>query len=98
MVSRKKNKGKERKAKKEENKKAERRSRWERFARGEDENNKKVMQCNHGCTVEIPDSLDHPVVSFLDEYFTTGDWWKSLKSHAKLWNNEDIRNIKQIFC
>ena len=43
MVSRKKNKGKERKAKKEENKKAERRSRWERFARGEDENNRKQL-------------------------------------------------------
>ena len=85
MVPRKRNKGKERKAKKEENKKKQKGvvGRWVRF---------------HWCTVEIPDSLDHPVVSFLDEYFTTGDWWKSLKSHAKLWNNEDIRNIKQIFC
>ena len=95
MVSRKKNKGKERKAKKEENKKAERHSRWERFARGEDENNRKVIHCDHGCTVEIPDSLDHPVVCFMDDYFATsvGDWWKCLNSHAKLWSNDNYRNM-----
>ena len=99
MVSRKRNKGKERKAKKEENKKAERRSRWERFARGEDKNNKKVMQCNHGCTVEIPDSLDHPVANFMDELFAkgdnwaTGDWLDCLNSHAKLWSNDNYRNM-----
>ena len=93
MVSRKKNKGKERKAKKEENKKAERRSRWERFARGEDDNNRKVIHCDHGCTVEIPDSLDHPVANFLDELFATDNRLKCLNSHAKLWNDEDIRNM-----
>ena len=90
MVSRKKNKGKERKAKKEENKKAERHSRWERFARGEDENNRKVIHCDHGCTVEIPDSLDHPVVCFMDEFFakSTGAWFHPLNSHTKLWSND----------
>ena len=95
MVSRKRNKGKERKAKKEENEKAERHSRWERFARGEDENNRKVIHCDHGCTVEIPDSLDHPVVCFMDDYFATsvGDWWKCLNSHAKLWSNDNYRNM-----
>ena len=94
MVSRKKNKGKERKAKKEENKKAERRSRWERFARGEDENNKKVIQCNHGCTVTIPDVLDHPVANFMDDFFMSGDdWLKCLNSHTKLWSNDTYRNM-----
>ena len=73
MVSRKRNKGKERKVKKEENKKAERHIRWERFAHGEDENNRKVIHCDHGCTIEIPDSLDHPVVCFMDELFATGN-------------------------
>ena len=94
MVSRKKNKGRERKAKKEENKKAERHSRWERFARGEDENNRKVIHCDHGCTVEIPDSLDHPVICFMDEFFAkSGDWLKCLNSHAKLWSNDNYRNL-----
>ena len=98
MVSRKKNKGKERKAKKEENKKAERRSRWEGIARGEDENNKKVMQCDHGCTVEIPDSLDHPVANFMDELFAKGDWatddwFLCLCSNANLWSNDNYRNM-----
>ena len=98
MVSRKKNKGKERKAKKEENKKAERHSRWERFVRGEDENNRKVIHCDHGCAVEIPDSLDHPVANFMDELFATGDWatcdwFFCLSSHAKLWSNDTYRNM-----
>ena len=99
MVSRKKNKGKERKAKKEEIKKAERHSRWERFARGEDENNRKAIHCDHGCTVEIPDVLDHPVANFMDELFAAGEWvtggWlKSLNSHAKLWSiNDTYRNM-----
>ena len=97
MVSRKKNKGKERKAKKEENERAERRSRWERFARGEDENNRKVIQCDHGCTVTIPDVLDHPVSTFIDSFFTGGgDWWESLKSFTKA--SLDIRTWQLIFC
>ena len=93
MVSRKKNKGKERKAKKEEIKKAERRRRWERLVRGEDENNRKVIHCDHGCTVEVPDVLDHPVANFMDDFFATGDWMRVLNSHAKLWSNDTYRNM-----
>ena len=98
MVSRKRNKGKERKAKKEEKEKADVRSRWERCARGEDENNRKFIHCDHGRTVEIPDSLDHPVANFMDDFFAKGDWatcdWlKCLKSQAKLWSNDNYRNM-----
>ena len=94
MVSRKRNKGKERKVKKEENKKAERRSIWERLVRGEDKNDRKVIHCEHGCTVEIPDSLDHPVVCFVDGFFASGgDWWKYLNSHTKVWSNDTYRNM-----
>ena len=94
MVSRKKNKGKERKAKKEEIKKAERRSRWERFARGEDENNRKVIHCDHGCTVEIPDVLDHPVVCFMDKFSTRRDHWIDvIKSHLHVWKSNDNRKM-----
>ena len=94
MVSRKRNKGKERKAKKEEKEKADVRSVWERFARGEDKNNTKVMHCNHGYTVDIPDDPSHPVSTFIDSFFAIGgDWWKSLNSHTKVWNDDNYRNL-----
>ena len=94
MVSRKRNKGKERKAKK-KNEKAERRSRWERLVRGENENNRKVIHCDHGCTVTIPDDPSHPVVCFMDEFFVSGDdWLKCLNSHAaKLWSNDNRKMV-----
>ena len=48
MVSRKRNKGKERKAKKEviiANVRAD----WQRLVRGEDKNGVKLIECDHGC-------------------------------------------------
>ena len=56
--SRKRNKGKERKAKKEETEKVMIRNLWCTW----------TNRCDHGCTVDIPD--DHPVSNFMDLLFT----------------------------
>ena len=77
MTSRKRNKGKERKAKKLEAeqvaKKENARTTWQYWARGEMDLNvggNCIIQCNHGCNVTIPDDDNHPVCGFMDVYFT----------------------------
>ena len=80
MPSRKRNKGKERKAKKAEqeverieNEKMVVRKRWQGRARGEDmrdlDNGSIITKCNHGCDLMIPHDNNHPVTSFMDEFF-----------------------------
>ena len=79
MPSRKRNKGKERKAKKAaleaeviESKRAMARKAWHGWARGEDvmlDNVRVITQCNHGCDLMIPDDANHPVTSFIDVLF-----------------------------
>ena len=102
MTSRKRNKGKERKAKqaemKAESEKARSRDIWSRWARGESN------QCNHGCNV-IPDvNVDHPVSCFMDEFhmkFSTtnniADMIKNLRetvpTHPLVWNNDIYRKV-----
>ena len=80
MPSRKRNKGKERKAKKAEQE-VERiekdkmvvRETWQGWARGEDmlKNGRVITQCNHGCALlwMIPNANNHPVTSFVDAFF-----------------------------
>ena len=79
MTSRKRNKGKERKAKKAEleaEKEAERieivRNRWKNWARGVDINGRVKTQCNHGVDLVIPDGDNHPVTNFIDALFMYG--------------------------
>ena len=93
MGSRKRNKGKERKAKKQEKENIARAELcdWRRWARGEDENNKKVIECDHECTVEIPDSLDHPVCRFMDGLFSSQISLFYLEAHSNLWKDENNR-------
>ena len=78
MPSRKRNKGKERKAKKAElevkrieNEKMVVREGWQGWARGQDmlEDGRVITQCNHGCDLVIPNSNNHPVTSFMDAFF-----------------------------
>ena len=81
MPSRKRDKGKERKAKKaeQEAKKVESergiaRKTWQGWARGEDmyepDRWRVITQCNHGCALIIPDDNSHPVTNFMDTFFT----------------------------
>ena len=94
MVSRKKNKGKERKAKKVENEKVERRRRWKKLFSGLDANDAEFSQCDHGCAVISPDNPSHPVLSFLDDFFLQGTNWSIiLRNLPQIWNNENSRNI-----
>ena len=79
MTSRKRNKGKERKAKKFEAeqvaKRVKARTTWQYWARGEMGLNVggnciiQSIECNHGCNVTIPDENNHPVCGFMDLYF-----------------------------
>ena len=95
MVSRKKNKGKERKAaKKVENEKVERRRRWQRLFSGSDTNHVKFSQCDHGCAVISPDNPSHLALSFLDDFFLPGSGWSNtLRNLPRIWNHENSRNI-----
>ena len=77
MPSRKRNKGKERKAKKAEqkverieNEKMVVHKRWQGWARGENmlDNGSIITQCNHGCALMIPHDNNHPVSSFIDAF------------------------------
>ena len=95
MPSRKRNKGKERKAKKAEveaeNRIAFVRQKWQGWARGED-NNKKVVHCEHGLNVMIPDN-SHPVSKFLDTFFIVGDLENVLQLHPQLCKTESYRKM-----
>ena len=76
MPSRKKNKGKERKAKKAELEAEKAKLEAERIEREMGTIRKKcygwargdgqLIQCNHGCDVMTPDEDDHPVTNFID--------------------------------
>ena len=94
--SRKRNKGKDRKAKqlakKEESERA--------YANGFWRSRATCGECDHGCKVAI--SNDHPVSSFMDQYcMNMGE--KSMvvsqalrelfKSHPQIWNNEGYRKL-----
>jgi len=93
MVSRKRNKGQQRKAKKEETERNRVHNKWTRWARGVDENERKIVLCDHGCDVSIPDEPNHPVCKFMDEFFhfQMGDWWHTLRKHLRVWNNNNYR-------
>jgi len=85
MTSRKRNKGKERKAKKAELEaekvalEVERMERergivrngWKSWARGVDINGQSI-ECNHGIALVMPDDKNHPVVNFMDTFHVNG--------------------------
>ena len=108
MPSRKRNKGKVRKAKKAELEAEQidevRRPvhyTWQGWARGVDINGQVITQCNHGCDLVVPDN-DHPVTAFIDDFFVNEivkrmDIIDTLKvtfnSHRKVWKNESYRSM-----
>lgn len=88
MTSRKKIKGKDRKAKqaKQEAEKIEKqrkvvRDRWQRLARG-DLGERGIIPCEHGFIALIPDADNHPVCAFMDEY-----WGSDVTRISELLNN-----------
>jgi len=102
--SRKRNKGKERKAKqqakKEESERADAHKLWRGWVKG--------AECDHGCAVMISD--DHPVSSFMDtfhlilrhkrsetsfviDHVVSQTLGELFKSHIQVWNNESYRRL-----
>jgi len=94
--SRKRNKGKDRKAKqqakKEENVRADLHRFWRRLCLS--------MECNHGCGMMISD--DHPVSSFMDQFFvnskhkrmTVSQTLKDLfETHPQIWKDKSLRQL-----
>lgn len=103
--SRKKNKGKERKAKKEQAERAKVRTLWLGWATGEEEYVTKTIECNHGCCLIPSANSDHPVMCFIDDFVR---YWKiysiesaaivhlmldTLQTHPKVWNDESSREM-----
>ena len=91
--SRKRNKGKERKAKqkakKEETNRLDAHHFWQKFCSSN-------TGCNHGCDLAIS---DHPVSNFMDQYFINTlkqdtveqNLLELFKSHTQIWKNESYR-------
>ena len=101
MVSRKKNKGKERKAKKIESKRARAREEWKRWARGEDDQGRKIVKCNHGANLLIPEN-NHPVLGFMDACFqfqmsVSDNMRSTFQHHLQVWHNEGYRKMAKSF-
>lgn len=96
-TSRKRNKGKDRKAKqlikKEENDKADANRFWLRFCG-------RRNQCNHGCDL-LSVSGDHPVISFIDQFIinihknmvVSANLRNLFETHRRIWNNESYRKL-----
>ena len=103
MPSRKRNKGKERRAKKAELKaEAERKdvyNGWRGWSSGD------IIEggiaCGHGCSVVIPEDRNHPVVSFMNSFFVN---WReqvniiqimsdTFESQPQVWSNERYREM-----
>ena len=97
-TSRKKSKGKDRKAKKEQAV----RDKWLGWAIGENKATGKSIECNHGCGL-IPNDLDHPVASFLNHFITYWDvhnegnrttiemMQATFKRHQQVWTDESYK-------
>lgn len=106
--SRKKNKGKERKAKKAEAEKGKTRELWLGWATGKDKvTGIPTISCKHGCDndVLIPNKhLDHPLItSFMDDFTTR--WLRAVRrstieivtptfqTHQQVWNDDSYKQI-----
>ena len=97
MVSRKRNKGKERKAKKEKEGKERINHLWKGWARGcKDDTNpmglNRSIRCDHGCDLAILDNPSYPVCGFLDLLFISEKWSEPLIAYEKVWDNSCLRN------
>ena len=94
-ASRKRNKGKDRKAKqlakKEEKDRADANRFWRRFCSSS-------IECNHGRTLVV--STDHPITSFIDQFFvnfTISKTQQNLKdlfeTHTQIWTKDSFRTL-----
>ena len=100
--NRKKNKGKERKAKKVEAERVGTYNKWHGLARGEVTLGRGLAQnveCNHGLDLDMLPDISHPVSRFMHTYFLCDDIRDTLETNSELWNNADYRNLaRDILC
>ena len=98
-TSRKRNKGKERKAKRQAKKEEKERADANRLWRSGCRSN---TGCNHGFDVDVVISDDHPVSTFMDQYHINFQYKRMsisqnlreiFKSHRYIWNNESYRKL-----
>jgi len=90
--SRKKNKGKDRKAKKVELERVAIYNAWRGWASGRNRTTGNQIQCSHGLDTTIPDK-SHPVSSFISDYLVLDDIRDTLQAHEEVWNNDDHRKL-----
>ena len=84
MPSRKRNKGKDRKAKKAESERMKVRSEWMEYLHWE--------ECDHGCAMISDDQEDHPASAFMDTIFSGTKWMDAVELHQQqICNNEENR-------
>ena len=106
MPSRKRNKGKERKAKKEETEREEVRKLWQEWARGKAPSSRTVISCDHGrasihpLLMIQPSNNNHPVSRFIDQFFLEIVQEKNqhrikdlLQAHSQICNNDADRKL-----
>ena len=95
--SRKRNKGKERKAKAAKEAQFVRETVhkiWRDWVNGKDDDGKLVIHCNHGYNDNdiLPDK-SHPVSFFIDSYHTNGDLKDTLMKHEEVQNSDTYRKL-----
>ena len=100
--SRKKNKGKERKAKKIETERKTNHKLWWGLAIGEHHLLGKTITCDHGYGDKLSNDLDHPVSRFMNDFISH---WNDAncsfsemltrlsKKHLQVWNNESYKQL-----
>ena len=94
--SRKRNKGKERKAKKaaekEETKNVAIYHSWQKWACGDMGQNQVTIQCNHGFVTTIPD-VSHPVSRFINSSYASDGGRVTVHKHPEVWNDSSYRAL-----
>lgn len=94
--SRKKNKGKDRKAKKEEAQQMRIYNDWQAWVQGQDIGQRVPIQCNHGLVIDKLPDKSHPVSSFITAFFQCDgvkDWRDTVQKHNEVWNNDEYRKL-----
>ena len=94
--SRKKNKGRDRKAKKAESERVAIYNRWQGLARGEVTLARELVQnihCSHGLDLDMLPDISHPVSSFMHTYFICDDIRDTAQQNIEVWNNYNYRKM-----
>ena len=91
--SRKKNKGRDRKAKKAEAERVANYNTWQGWASGRNMGaTGEHVQCSHGLEATVPD-ISHPVSSFISDYLLRDNVRDTLQANEEVWNNDNHRKL-----